>query len=152
MINRLLTYLTQKGVLPKVYENLAEVNAVLKPQKLRLKTMERGATWRTINPRTGDVISTDGIKEPTYHLLYSPVLQAVMRLLIVLVLLNTVHNMIVNGIVVQDIVQSLLLCGLFLLATANVWLSTIAMFVFGGMPLFFLLYLMFSDESEHVRL
>jgi len=147
---RILTYLTEKGFLPRVYENLAEVQAELRPQKLRLKTMEKGAIWRTINPTTGEVISIDGIKDPTYHLHHSPVLQAVMQLLIVLVLLDIVYNIVVHGIIFKEIAQSLLLCGLFLLAQANVRLSMIAMFVFGGMPLFFLLYLVFSDEREHV--
>jgi hypothetical protein len=150
MINRLLIYLVQRGLLPRVYENITEVQTELKPKKLRLKIMERGAIWRTINHRTGEV-DIDGIKEPVYHIWYSPVLEALMRFLIVLTLLNTIYNIIVNGLVFQDIGQGLMLSGFFLVAAANVRFSIIILFVFGGMPFFVILYFMFYGDSKEAN-
>ena len=69
----LINYLTQKGFIPKIYENIDAVENEFNTTNLKIKVIREAYSKRTVDSDTGKTISYDGYEPRKYYYQYSPV-------------------------------------------------------------------------------
>ena len=144
----LINYLTQKGFIPKIYENIDAVENEFNTTNLKIKVIREAYSKRTVDSDTGKTISYDGYEPRKYYYQYSPILTILSRLIIVLTLLNLIYLVLVKGFATQSIVFTIFVCVLLYFADNYLKISMILLFIVGGMPFFAILYLIVTANFE----